>query len=383
MRAILVDDELSALIYLEKLLLKIGCVNIVGKYINPSEAIVKVLHDKPDIVFLDVEMPGISGIEVAEAIQRSLPKICIIFITAFDEYAVRAFELNAVDYVLKPITHDRLKKTLQRISKSDKKRVTLDTSKKTPMVYAFGSLSFALDNNISEVVDFRWRTSKVRGIFAFLLQHRGVFIRKDTLLDLFWPNLEIEKGYTQLYSTIYQLRKTLSASKVDICITNLENGYKLDMNGVKLDVEEWETGIKELPIVNKDTLPIHKHLLTLYQGEYLPNEDYLWAENERERLKILWIKHISKVADYLASNSQFSEAISLYLRLQMAHPYTDESYFKLMQLYNELRDTHSVELQYDYLKRMLLDQYDVKPRQTIQDWYKMWKKNWSNHYNIT
>ena len=382
MRAILVDDELSALKHLERVLLKLGSVDIIEKYINPYEAIVKVLHEKPDIVFLDVEMPGISGIEVAEEIQRSLPEIYIIFITAFDEYAVKAFELNAIDYILKPIKRDRLKKTLQRITKSDKKISTLDTSTKTPMVCAFQSLSFALYNNITEVLEVRWRTSKVRGIFAFLLQHRGVFIRKDTLLDLFWPNLEIEKGYTQLYSAIYQLRKTLSARNVDICITNLENGYKLDMNGVKLDVEEWETGIKELPIVNKDTLPIHQHLLTLYRGDYLANEDFLWAENERERLKILWIKHISKVADYLASDSQFSEAISLYLRLQMAHPYTDGSYFKLMQLYNKVRDKHSVELQYDNLKRMLLEQYDVEPSLTIQGWYKDWQKSWSNHIKI-
>lgn len=382
MKAILIDDELSALIYLEKELHKIGSVNILGKYTNSSEAIVEVLHKKPNIVFLDIEMPGISGIEVADEIQSSLPNINIIFITAFDEYAVKAFELNAVDYILKPIKHNRLKKTIQRISIPDNKIPSLDVTTKTPMVCVFQSLAFALYNNVTETLDVRWRTSKVRGIFAFLLQHRGAFIRKDTLLDLFWPKLEIEKGYTQLYSAIYQIRKTLSTYNMDIFITNLENGYKLNMNGVKLDVEEWEAGIKELPIVNRETFPKHQHLLTLYRGDYLANEDYLWAENERERLKILWIKHISKVADYLGSENQFNEAISLYLRLQMTHPYTDESYFKLMKLYNKVGDKHSVEVQYDNLKKMLVDQYAVEPSLTIQDWYKDWQKSWSNYYNI-
>lgn len=383
MRAILVDDELSALIYLERALLKVSSVNIIGKYINPHDAIVKALHDKPDIIFLDIEMPGISGIEVAETIQRSLPEVRIVFTTAFDEYAIKAFELNAVDYILKPIRHDRLKKTLGRISVSDKKEETLNPSEKTPMVCAFQALSFAIDGDVNEELHVRWRTSKVRGIFAFLLQHRGVSIRKDTLLDQFWPNLEIEKGYTQLYSAVYQIRKTLSASNVDIRIINLENGYKLEMNGVKLDVEEWETGITEIRHVNSKTLPMHQHLLTLYRGDYLANEEYVWAESERERLKIIWIKHISTVAEYFASISQFNEAISLYLRLQMAHPYTEESYFNLMQLYNKIGDIHSVEQQYGYLKKMLLEQFDIEPRQMIQDWYKNWNKNWSNHYNMT
>lgn len=378
MRAVLVDDELSALTYLERVLLKIDDVTIVGKYINPYEAIAQVKHDKPDIVFLDIEMPGISGIEVAESIQSSFPEAHIIFITAYDEFAVKAFELNAVDYILKPIKPDRLHKTLQRVSKSNKQRKALDTTNKKPIVLAFQALSFALENDLSATLNVRWRTSKVRGIFVFLLQHRGQVILKDTLVDLFWPSLDIEKGYTQLYSTIYHIRKTLSESNVDIHIINLDNGYKLDMNGVTLDVEEWETGITETQNVDSKTLPIHQQLLTLYRGDYLANEEYVWAENERERLKMLWVKHISEVAEYLASNSQFRKAISLYLRLQMAHPYTDESYFKLMQLYSEIGDIHSVELQYHSLKEMLFDQFGIEPKQMIQDWY----NNWSNHYNI-
>lgn len=378
MRAILVDDESSALTSLENALHKICEITIIGKYTNSYTARENVLSQKPDIVFLDIEMPGISGIEFAEEIQCLLPEINIVFITAYDEYAVKAFELNAIDYVLKPVRRNRLKETIQRISKSYKEETFSDASIKSPMVCALQSLSFVLEDNINKTIDVHWRTSKVRSVFTFLLQHRGDFIRKEALLDLFWPDLDIKKGYTQLYSAIYQIRKTLSANNVNIRIINLEDGYKLDMNGVKFDVEEWERGIKEFPVVTNETLPKHQQLLTLYRGDYLANEDYLWAEIERERLKILWIQHISKVADYLADKNQFNEAISLYLRLQTAQPYIEESYFKLMQLYSKIDEAHSVKRQYDNLKKMVLDQYENQPRQDIQKWYKCWEKSRGN-----
>jgi len=373
-KAILVDDESSALTSLEIALHKIGGITIIGKYTNSYIAKQNILNEKPDIVFLDIEMPGISGIKLAEEIQYSLPEIHIVFITAYDEYAVKAFELSAIDYVLKPVRSNRLKDTVQRISKAYKRESASDSLKRSVMVCAFQSLSFVQENNMSDTIDVRWRTSKVRGVFVFLLQHRGDFIRKDTLLDLFWPDLDIKKGYTQLYSAIYQIRRTIADINVNIHISSLENGYRLDMNGVKFDVDEWEKGLKKLPAITCETLSAHQELLMLYRGDYLANEDYMWLENERERLKILWIQHICKVADFFANKNQYSEAISLYLNLQMSQPYIEECYFKLMQLYNKIGDIHSVERQYDYLQRMLMDQYGNQPHQCVQDWYKNWKK---------
>src|SRR5690606_30366902 len=106
-------------------------------------------------------------------------------------------------------------------------------------------------------------------------------------------------------------------------------------------IEEWEAGLKMLPALTAETLPAHQRLLELYRGDYLVEEDYLWAESERERLRILWLQHCSKVADYLASDNQFSEAILLYLRIQVSQPYVDHSYFKLMQLYSRVGDIRS------------------------------------------
>lgn len=371
MRAILVDDEPLALTYMEGLLKKIGDVDIIGKYINPHKALAGVIEEQPDVVFLDIEMPEINGIELAERIQGKSPGTLIVFVTAFNEYAVKAFELHAVDYIVKPVQRERLRQTLLRIPRTTKE---VFPSPRTAMVCTFQSLSFAWYEDALEEIDIRWRTSKVRGVFAFLLQHRGSYVRKDTLLELFWPGADWEKGFMQLYSTIYQIRKTIASIDFSVVITNHENGYRLDLEEVKLDIEEWEAGLKNLPALTNETLPEYQRLLEFYRGDYLVEEDYLWAESERERLRILWLQHCSKVADYLADNHQVSEAILLYLRIQTSQPYVDHSYFKLMQLYSQVGDIRGVEQQFDQLTKMLKEEYDAEPRQGIREWYNEWAK---------
>lgn len=181
MRAVLVDDEYLALQYLGKLLQENDGMKIIGSYMDPYEALRAILKEKPDIVFLDIEMPEMNGIELAEQIEHSLPTIHIVFITAFREYAVKAFEVNAIDYIIKPVQRDRLSKTLWRITKETTKITTSTVPSRLAKVGMFHSLSFAWDGDVSETIDVRWRTSKVRGVFAYLLQHRGTFLARNGL----------------------------------------------------------------------------------------------------------------------------------------------------------------------------------------------------------
>ncbi|WP_182914587.1 LytTR family DNA-binding domain-containing protein [Paenibacillus thiaminolyticus] len=116
MRAILIDDEYLALAYLNDLLAETGEMVIEGTYQDPKRALKEMEEIAPDVVFLDIDMPEMTGIELAERIQSSLPATQIVFITAYDHYAVKAFELNAIDYLLKPVEVERLTATLERLA---------------------------------------------------------------------------------------------------------------------------------------------------------------------------------------------------------------------------------------------------------------------------
>ena len=112
-RALVVDDEKLARDRLIGFLGKVPGVEIVGQATNGVEAVASIERDKPDLVFLDVQMPGMDGFEVLKALPRPAPHV--VFATAFDDYAIRAFEVEAVDYLLKPFARARVEEAVGRV----------------------------------------------------------------------------------------------------------------------------------------------------------------------------------------------------------------------------------------------------------------------------
>lgn len=112
MKVLIIDDEELARISLAEMLESVGDLEIAGFAVNGPDALKKIIESKPDAIFLDVEMPGLNGFEVLE----NLPQLpLVVFATAYDEYAVKAFEEDAVDYLLKPFQAARVRQTLERL----------------------------------------------------------------------------------------------------------------------------------------------------------------------------------------------------------------------------------------------------------------------------
>src|SRR5216684_8480658 len=122
LRAVLVDDEPLARDELGYLLGHVGGVEVIGQASHGVEALATIARLQPDLVFLDVQMPGLTGFEVARRMLDRPPAAHIIFVTAFDQHAIEAFEVNAVDYLLKPVDPARLEQAIQRA----RRRMSLD-----------------------------------------------------------------------------------------------------------------------------------------------------------------------------------------------------------------------------------------------------------------
>ncbi len=114
-KVILVDDERFALDELEFLLKKHQGIEIAATFDDPVTALEEANNIKFDAAFLDIDMPVINGLNVARELIEAYPNIKIIFVTAFDDYAVKAFDLNAIDYILKPIEKDRLDRAVEKL----------------------------------------------------------------------------------------------------------------------------------------------------------------------------------------------------------------------------------------------------------------------------
>ena len=118
MKAIIIDDERLARVELKRLLSQHKEINIVGEAVNVDDAMTKITELNPELIFLDIQMPGKNGFELLEELD-SVPTV--IFTTAYDEYALKAFEYNALDYLLKPIEPKRLEETIKKVIERNKK----------------------------------------------------------------------------------------------------------------------------------------------------------------------------------------------------------------------------------------------------------------------
>jgi len=123
MKAVIVDDERLARKELSKLLEAFPEIKIIGECTNGKEAIEFINDKKPDLVFMDIEMPELNGFDVVEQIDRTP---AIVFVTAYNDYAIKAFEVNASDYLVKPVDPERLRETVEKI-KSDNEEIDTES----------------------------------------------------------------------------------------------------------------------------------------------------------------------------------------------------------------------------------------------------------------
>lgn len=115
LKTLLVDDELPSRDELRYLLSFAPEIKLAGEADNAAEAIAKAAALKPDVIFLDINMRDIDGLEAAAILRKVVPHAMIVFATAYDEYALRAFEVGAIDYILKPFEPDRIIQTVERL----------------------------------------------------------------------------------------------------------------------------------------------------------------------------------------------------------------------------------------------------------------------------
>ena len=123
MKALIIDDERLARKELISLLSDYDCIEVAGEAVNVDDAYEKIKELQPDLLFLDIQMPGTTGFELLQMLE-DVPHV--IFTTAYDEYAIKAFEVNALDYLLKPVQPERLRESINKLTSLVEKREKRD-----------------------------------------------------------------------------------------------------------------------------------------------------------------------------------------------------------------------------------------------------------------
>lgn len=279
MNIMIVDDEKLAIDVLSIMVKQLAQfqINIKGTFTNPTEALQFLEKEIIDVVFLDIEMIDTHGMQLAKHLLHKQPSLQIIFVTAHTQFAVEAFEVEATDYLLKPVQEKRL---INALTKAQKKMVVTvaPRDEKKNSLYAHTLGSFYLLDVQHNVI--KWRTRKVRELFLYLLFHQKRPMLNAVLLEELWPDLNFEKAASNLHTTIYHLRKILKDNGIQDPILLVNNHYKLNAE-IQTDYDELNQLLEQDQHDEKSI----QQLLNCYEGDFLIDEEYLWVNQIRLRLK--------------------------------------------------------------------------------------------------
>ena len=358
--AVLVDDMRPALRELEFLLGKYPEISIIGMYTDPLTAIEKIGEQKPQAVFLDINMPQLQGIDAASRILDVSPDTEIVFVTAYDEYAVEAFEVHAMDYLLKPVSPDRLEKTAERLIK--RKSLVRKSNRRKLQIKCLGSFQVAWEGE----EPIKWRTEKTRELFAFLLHKQGRDISKEELMDKLWAEDEPEKAIRQLYNGIYHIRKNLEQYGIDRSLISIDNSYHLKLGSVYYDVGRFYELEKSTPADRLETL---EEMESLYGGDYLQDKDYPWAFFERENIEKLFQQCLIRLSEQYIVKRQFVKAENTLMKAYRKNPYEEIITEHLLRLYTETGEKSKAVRHFNAYAKLLMEELGIKPGDKLCDLY--------------
>ncbi|MCR8636474.1 response regulator [Paenibacillus radicis (ex Xue et al. 2023)] len=357
-RVVLIDDEEHALDMLEIMLLELGNVDIVGKYMNPLQAVQDIKQLQVDAVFMDIEMPVMKGVDAARAIQTVHPGVHIIFTTAYAEYAIEAFEIHSLDYLLKPIKLERLHHSFKRIEEAVTGSNGEHEVNDDPRICCMGG--FTVQSGKAESTQLSWRTNKEKELCAFLVHRSGRAVERAVITEALWPESDAEKARSYLHTCISLLRKNIRESGLPIAVQKTGNGYMLDCGSLICDVLELEQ-LLDKPLEETGLgLQRLERIVALYKGDYMEDCGFNWVYPRREKLLDKYIHSLRKLFLFFKKKGQLTNAKECLGRIVAISPDSEQDSRELMKLHMEMGDRKEAIKVYRQLELEVRERLDVE-----------------------
>lgn len=351
-RAIVVDDERPSADKMAKLLGDSGVVDIKGKFSNPLEALEYVKKEKIDTAFLDIEMPGMDGFQLSNHILDLQGWTAVVFVTAYSEYAVEAFRVNALDYLLKPVDKKRLNETLDRIVQE--KNINLNQSRM--QVRCFGK--FKVFAGSGEV---KFRTSKAEELLAYLIDGRGAEISRDEIIDRLWPDYDGDRAVAHFNTTLYNVRKALQQNGIQASIKHSRGCYRLDAASIECDYHRFLSSTSVSRVINDITIVDYEEAAALYTGDYLGGNQFQWSERSRMMLKEKYVRLLLDMAEYYKSARKHDRAVELLKTGLMHDPLHTDLNYRLVEMLMALKKRITAVKYYEAYRRELKNELGLEP----------------------
>ncbi len=235
MRVMILDDEQLILNHLKEILSRFEDINVVFESTSPRDALKNFDEADPDVVFVDISMPEMNGMELAERIFEMKPATKLVFVTAHDQYAIEAFRVNAVDYILKPITTSKILNTLNKLRKigSEEKKKT-ETNKKEGIFRIIGTQNSRFYIIRPEEGKFIKTVAREQ----ILVTAKGEYLLKNSLS--YWEERLKDYGWFRCHKGFL-----INLNEIEEVYPMFNYTYNIRMKGVDEEVLVSRTYVKE------------------------------------------------------------------------------------------------------------------------------------------
>ncbi|WP_036717459.1 LytTR family DNA-binding domain-containing protein [Paenibacillus sp. JCM 10914] len=222
-KVIIVEDEKPILGMNARLLETYGPFQIVGCFQSPLDALREIPKLDADALLFDIEMPRMTGIQLAQNLVEDGIDVPVIFTTAHQQYAIQAFRVQALDYLLKPMTPNMVEQLDERLQKYYGQRQKLNHKKLYVQLY--GEVSVMKGEQ-----PVKWPTRITEELFYYFLLHDNKLCYKWRIIDDLWTNVEEKRALSNLYNTIYRMRQLFMELDIPIVIERMNDGYMMNTN---------------------------------------------------------------------------------------------------------------------------------------------------------
>lgn len=359
--AIIVDDEWYISEEIGDMAVATGLIHVIKKYNNPLKVLEEIHETIPEVAFIDIEMPEIDGITLAERLLEIKPDLIIVFITSWNKYAVQAFEMNAIDYIMKPIRPERFQRMVEKIKERyDIKRLV---HAKNLRIKSFGGLETSIGD-----IPVKWGRSKAEELFAFLLMNHNNYISKDSIIEHLWPDYEPQKALQILQTSICRIRNVFSELEGMVTLDYNCSRYCLTLSNVDCDLIMVENNLSNYRQQDKNSVFRVEEAFLKYEQGFLEQQGYWWRMQKNEELRK---KLIIIINDIITNEVNQSKDQGRFLKyLTKLEPYNDDANYHLLMAYHNNGYDNEALNHYQWLKNILKEEYDTVPSDKINQIYR-------------
>jgi two-component system LytT family response regulator len=366
MRVIVIDDEKAMHLIMKKMLSKIPDIEIAGCFSDTASASQYIEVHDVHVAFVDISMPQESGMQFAERMAMQHPDLYIIFVTSHKDYALDAFELSALDYIVKPVSLERIEKSITRARAIHQFAETAQSGSGSNRVqiYALGGLEVRTAHG-----SVKWISRKSAELFGYLLLNRGRIVSRARIVSEVFGDMPHKNADTYLNTSIYQLRKAMAPHGLKSIVKSDSEGYGLDIPDASIDFVEFEERIKLYAKIDASNLKAALETEMQYVGDLFGEKGFGWAMNDLSRLSALYADFVKKLSRSLLEHHEEETAIRLLNKLFSRNELDEETVGLLLRAYAAKKDqTLFVKLYRRYAKG-LRQELGIGPSIELEELY--------------